>query len=198
MTESRGGNLKLAHVLDDLCRLLHNTILCGCVLGLTGILGAVASSLIYQRRNCVLLSGSVSKSKQLTGSMRTFTESTTPNCHQPPSRVLPGRVCSQSFCVLLLITQKRFSLRRVPVFEHCPILRPYLVDHSIEEILASFTHYKTRVPVCGAILLNSTLDKCLLVKGWHSRSSWGFPKGKINKDEPEIECARREVMLSLL
>ncbi len=66
-------------------------------------------------------------------------------------------------------------------------------DHSIDEIFASFTHYKTRVPVCGAILLNTALDKCLLVKGWHSRSSWGFPKGKINKDEPELECAKREV-----
>jgi len=31
------------------------------------------------------------------------------------------------------------------------------------------------------------------VKGWHSRSSWGFPKGKINENEPEIECAKREV-----
>jgi 8-oxo-dGTP pyrophosphatase MutT (NUDIX family) len=79
------------------------------------------------------------------------------------------------------------------VFEHCPLLQPYLADHSIDEIFASFTHYKTRVPVCGAILLNTTLDKCLLVKGWHSRSSWGFPKGKINKDEPELECAKREV-----
>jgi len=74
------------------------------------------------------------------------------------------------------------------MFEHCPLLRPYLAEHSIDEILASFAHYKTRVPVCGAILLNTTLDKCLLVKGWHSRSSWGFPKGKINKDEPEIDC----------
>lgn len=79
------------------------------------------------------------------------------------------------------------------MFEHCALLRPYLAEHSIDEIFASFTHYKTRVPVCGAILLNTALDKCLLVKGWHSRSSWGFPKGKINKDEPELECAKREV-----
>jgi len=32
-----------------------------------------------------------------------------------------------------------------------------------------------------------------LVKGYSSRSSWGFPKGKINKDESEIDCAIREV-----
>jgi len=30
------------------------------------------------------------------------------------------------------------------------------------------------------------------VKGFNTRS-WGFPKGKINKDEPEIDCAAREV-----
>lgn len=33
----------------------------------------------------------------------------------------------------------------------------------------------------------------LLVKGWTARSSWGFPKGKVNKDEAEIQCAQREV-----
>lgn len=32
-----------------------------------------------------------------------------------------------------------------------------------------------------------------MVKGWNSKSSWGFPKGKINKDEKESECAIREV-----
>lgn len=41
--------------------------------------------------------------------------------------------------------------------------------------------------------MNQSLTKVLLVKGWSSRSSWGFPKGKINKDEPEITCAIREV-----
>jgi mRNA-decapping enzyme subunit 2 len=34
----------------------------------------------------------------------------------------------------------------------------------------------------------------LLVKGWNSRSSWGFPKGKVNKDERETDCAIREVL----
>jgi len=33
----------------------------------------------------------------------------------------------------------------------------------------------------------------LLVKGWSARSGWGFPKGKINKEEPDIDCAVREV-----
>lgn len=68
--------------------------------------------------------------------------------------------------------------------------------------------YKHAIPVCGAIILNETLTKvtvmfkmlaysqniqCLLVKGWYSRSSWGFPKGKIGKDEDPSDCAVREV-----
>ena len=74
--------------------------------------------------------------------------------------------------------------------------------------------YKTRVPVCGGIMLNDTWDKVksilfsceyissgrvvqvVLVKGWKSSSGWGFPKGKINQNEPPHECAVREVSLT--
>jgi mRNA-decapping enzyme subunit 2 len=55
--------------------------------------------------------------------------------------------------------------------------------------------YRFRIPVCGAIMLNSNLDKCVLVKGWSSKSGWGFPKGKINQDEEYDCCAIREVNL---
>ncbi len=78
------------------------------------------------------------------------------------------------------------------------------------------------MPVFGAILLNPTLDKCLMVKGWKSGASWGFPKGKVccvalslshadsavadllhawlplgkvNKEEDDAPCAAREVRL---
>jgi hypothetical protein len=37
----------------------------------------------------------------------------------------------------------------------------------------------------------------VLVKGWKSSSGWGFPKGKINQNEPSHECAAREVRLTL-
>jgi len=77
------------------------------------------------------------------------------------------------------------------IFNHCSLLKSH--KDNTEEILNKFNHYKTRVPVYGAVLLNPTMDKCLLVKGYSSRSSWGFPKGKINKDEAEIDCAIREV-----
>lgn len=39
----------------------------------------------------------------------------------------------------------------------------------------------------------SLCAQCLLVKGWKSSASWGFPKGKINQLESERDCAVREV-----
>mmetsp|Transcript_15468 Transcript_15468/g.26613 ORF Transcript_15468/g.26613 Transcript_15468/m.26613 type:complete len:412 (+) Transcript_15468:61-1296(+) len=76
-------------------------------------------------------------------------------------------------------------------FKRCPLLEPY--HRSLDKIFASFTSYKLQVPVCGAILLNHDMTKFLLVKGWNSRT-WGFPRGKKNKQEPELDCAVREVM----
>jgi len=49
------------------------------------------------------------------------------------------------------------------------------------------------VPVMGAILLNAAMDKCLLVRGFKEHAAWGFPRGKISKDETDAECAVREV-----
>ena len=39
---------------------------------------------------------------------------------------------------------------------------------------------------------NNKKNVCL-VQGWSSRSGWGFPKGKINQNESEADCAAREV-----
>ncbi|KAJ3053442.1 mRNA-decapping enzyme subunit 2 [Rhizophlyctis rosea] len=83
---------------------------------------------------------------------------------------------------------KHFSAR---FFRHCPLLHRWAHDH--EKAFTTFMEYKVRVPVCGAIILNEAMDKVLLVKGWKQSSGWGFPKGKINKDEPEAPCAIREV-----
>jgi len=49
------------------------------------------------------------------------------------------------------------------------------------------------VPVYGGIILNPAMDKCVLVKGWSKNATWGFPKGKVNKNEGEMACAAREV-----
>jgi len=77
-------------------------------------------------------------------------------------------------------------------FNSCPLLQRWSHDH--EQAFLNFMQYKTRVPVCGAIMLNDKWDKCVLVKGWKSSSGWGFPKGKINQDEPTHSCAIREVL----
>ncbi|KAI8995654.1 DCP2-domain-containing protein [Trametes punicea] len=86
-------------------------------------------------------------------------------------------------------TLKTFS---EALFHACPLLAHWAQDH--DRTFASFMQYKTRVPVCGAIMLNDTWDKCVLVKGWKSSAGWGFPKGKINEQEPKHRCAIREVL----
>jgi 8-oxo-dGTP pyrophosphatase MutT (NUDIX family) len=58
---------------------------------------------------------------------------------------------------------------------------------------SEFLAYKTRVPVRGAIMLNDTMDSVVLVKGWKKGANWSFPRGKINKDEKDLDCAIREV-----
>ena len=42
-------------------------------------------------------------------------------------------------------------------------------------------------------MLNEAMDQCVLVKGWKSGAKWSFPRGKINKDEKDLDCAIREV-----
>lgn len=100
---------------------------------------------------------------------------------------------------------KRFS---ETFFNACPLLHRWSGDH--EGAFAHFMQYKTRVPVCGAIMLNDTWDKVrvcslychcrptrprqvVLVKGWKASAGWGFPKGKINESEAADACAVREV-----
>ncbi|KZO93507.1 DCP2-domain-containing protein [Calocera viscosa TUFC12733] len=81
---------------------------------------------------------------------------------------------------------KRFSAM---LFKACPLLSEF----SHEQAFQDFQKYKSRVPVCGAVLLNPKMDKCVLVKGWKSTAAWSFPKGKINQDESRAACAIREV-----
>lgn len=87
-----------------------------------------------------------------------------------------------------------FTLRRFSsiFFRHCPLLSQWSDDH--EQAFERFMQYKIRVPVCGAIMLNERWDRCVLVKGWKSSASWGFPKGKINREELKPDCAVREVL----
>ncbi|CCC11505.1 hypothetical protein SMACR_02163 [Sordaria macrospora] len=84
---------------------------------------------------------------------------------------------------------RTFCLR---IFAHCPLLSNFTVgEHT--QAFERFMQYKTRIPVRGAILLNDTMDHCVLVKGWKKNANWSFPRGKINKDEDDLDCAIREV-----
>ncbi|KAH6687496.1 mRNA-decapping enzyme [Plectosphaerella plurivora] len=87
------------------------------------------------------------------------------------------------------MTLRSFSLR---IFQHCPLLAPFSVENHTRAF-EEFLQYKTRVPVRGAILLNEAMDSTILVKGWKKGANWSFPRGKINKDEDDLECAIREV-----
>ncbi|VAI51085.1 unnamed protein product [Triticum turgidum subsp. durum] len=78
------------------------------------------------------------------------------------------------------------------MFNSCAALRPYRAH--LDDIYKDFTHYKFRVPVSGAIILDDNYDRCLLVKGWKSSASWSFPRGKRSKDEEDHTCAVREVL----
>ncbi len=61
------------------------------------------------------------------------------------------------------------------------------------DAVRQFGLYKSGIPVRGDILLNKNMSKVLLVKGMGSNSAWGFPRGKISKDESDESCAIREV-----
>ncbi|KAL7786684.1 Dcp2, box A domain-containing protein [Trichoderma ceciliae] len=87
------------------------------------------------------------------------------------------------------MTLRTFCLR---IFQHCPLLASFSVENHIKAF-EEFLQYKTRVPVRGAIMLNRDLDSVVLVKGWKKGASWSFPRGKINKDEDDLDCAVREV-----
>tara|TARA_B110001452_G_C15178807_1_gene409481 strand:- start:105 stop:1133 length:1029 start_codon:yes stop_codon:yes gene_type:complete len=76
------------------------------------------------------------------------------------------------------------------LFQECVLLAPFAPK--AKEIYERFTQYKNSIPTCGAIILNPNNTKCILVKSWNGKS-WGFPKGKIDKDEDKADCAIREV-----
>lgn len=84
---------------------------------------------------------------------------------------------------------RTFCLR---IFQHCPLLASFSVENHMRAF-EEFLQYKTRVPVRGAILLNEAMDSTVLVKGWKKGANWSFPRGKINKDEDDLDCAIREV-----
>lgn len=92
--------------------------------------------------------------------------------------------------------QRKFTEELLQVASRAvPLIQLYTNSgpSSLNRAYSQFIEYKTRVPVCGAIILSDDWTRCLLVKGWGKNASWTFPKGKINQDEPKRDCAVREV-----
>jgi mRNA-decapping enzyme subunit 2 len=81
---------------------------------------------------------------------------------------------------------KTFAIK---IFSHCPLL--FKIQFKFDELFTEFGNYKSEIPVCGCILLNSDLTKIALICSWTGKS-WGFPRGKIDEGESSLECAIRE------
>lgn len=78
------------------------------------------------------------------------------------------------------------------IFMNVPFLEQHVIK--IDSVIDKWREYKMAVPTYGAILLDEEMDNVLLVQGFWARSSWGFPKGKVNADEDPLVCACREVL----
>lgn len=87
---------------------------------------------------------------------------------------------------LLLMKKKLFSQS---LLEKCPLFWKW---GDPVEALAKFGKYKSTIPVRGVALMNQDLTKVVLVQGIESLT-WSFPRGKISKDESDLDCAIREV-----
>lgn len=86
------------------------------------------------------------------------------------------------------LTLQAFAKR---IFAHSPLLQPHAAD--VDALFARFRTYKHAVPTFGAAMLSPDMSSVLLVQAWGKSAKWGFPKGKIAKDETELEAAAREV-----
>lgn len=76
--------------------------------------------------------------------------------------------------------------------KHIPYLQKEIPK--LPEILANWKEYKQSVPTYGAIILSEGMTHVLLVQSYWAKSSWGFPKGKVNEEEDPAHCAAREVL----
>ncbi|KAG4952313.1 hypothetical protein JHK85_046180 [Glycine max] len=101
----------------------------------------------------------------------------------------------QSFERILFLVENAHWFYEDNSVENNPSLKSLNLKEftSLYDIFKDFTSYKVRVPVTGAIILDETYERCLLVKGWKG-TSWSFPRGKKSKDEEDHACSIREVM----
>lgn len=76
--------------------------------------------------------------------------------------------------------------------ERCPLLRLYLTADSYGTFVDQWRQYCRTIPLRGAILLNNTLTKVLMVQGWRG-GRYMFPRGKVDEHEDDVACAVREL-----
>ncbi|KAK9153469.1 hypothetical protein Sjap_000949 [Stephania japonica] len=124
-----------------------------------------------------------------------------------PSQELLDDLCSrfvlnvpkedlESFERILFLVEQAHWFYEDNAVEQNPALKSLSLREftSLNDIYKDFTSYKVRVPVAGAIILDDSYERCLLVKGWKAGASWSFPRGKKAKDEEDHTCAIREVL----
>ena len=75
-------------------------------------------------------------------------------------------------------------------FTFSPLLHTY--STRFQQTFESFQSYLQSVPVCGAIVINEQRTSVVMVQHYKG-TSWGFPKGKIDENENDVDCAIREV-----
>lgn len=69
----------------------------------------------------------------------------------------------------------------------------YFTNNQRPNFPPAFSGYRTYCDkVYGCILLSEKSDKILLVKG-RKAQKWSFPKGHKERNECQIECAKREL-----
>ena len=83
------------------------------------------------------------------------------------------------------------------MFDLCPSLADLKASinnfSDIDEIVSGYSKYKSSIPCAGIIILDSSLEQVLLVKGAWKGAKWGFPKGKLKTSENPLDGALREV-----
>lgn len=81
-----------------------------------------------------------------------------------------------------------FAVRFFRLFSKLP-----LGARDESDLLRLLYKYREECPRSGVAILNPSMDKVLLVRGWGKEGKWGFPKGRMEFGETAIETGIREV-----
>uniref|UniRef100_A0A0N4Z849 mRNA-decapping enzyme 2 n=1 Tax=Parastrongyloides trichosuri TaxID=131310 RepID=A0A0N4Z849_PARTI len=88
------------------------------------------------------------------------------------------------------LENKQFHTFTVDIINYSPFLQHF--KDQAHSALNIFKEYKRNIPTCGTIIVDASLEYCLVLSMYTSSKNFGFPKGKINQNEPFLDCAIRE------